>query len=93
MDRITVDKNLESLNFAPEAHLGATMEIMDKSIQAGQMPGFEAGLMFGVTMTLAARSVNGKLMLKKMLADIELQQETDPEKEKSDKTDTAQVTP
>lgn len=75
LDRATITKNLESLNWAAEAHLGTTMQIMDKAIAAGRTPGFEAGLMFGVCLALAGRSVNGKMMLKQMLKDIEKQQD------------------
>lgn len=82
-DRLSLMKNFESVNMSPEAHLAAIMGMMEKMTIAGKEPVFETGLVFGVVLTLAARSANGKMMLKKMLIDIERQQDgqlTDEEK-------------
>ena len=75
LDRQTLMKNLETLNHSPEAHLGFVMEVMNNQAVKKQPPVFETGLMFGVALTLSARNANGILMLKKMLKDIEIQQE------------------
>lgn len=73
--RQTLAKNFESLNMAPEAHLGLMMEGMQTAAINGREATFEMGLLFGVALTLSSRSVNGKGMLKAMLRDIEKQQD------------------
>lgn len=78
------EKNIESLNMAPEGHLGYILSRVAKDSEKGLLSPFETGLMFGVTMTLSARSANGKGMLKQIIQGIEDQQEADRlEKEKN----------
>ena len=75
LDRAQLEKNLLTLGAQPEAHLGGVMQIIARGQENGHAPGFEAGLMFGVTLALSAASEAGRVMLHKMLADIQKQQE------------------
>lgn len=79
LDRAQLDKNLFALGTEPDKHLVFVLRVMDKLKQEGKDPGFETGLMFGVTMTLASMKDEGRVMLQNMLADIEKQQEAMPE--------------
>lgn len=73
--KLIFEKNMESLNMAPEGHLGFIMSRMAKDSDDGLLSPFETGMMFGITMTLSARSANGKAMLKQIIKGIEDQQE------------------
>lgn len=75
VDRAQLDKNLLTLGTHPEKHLVFVLRIMDKLREQEKEPGFETGLMFGVTMTLASMNDAGRTMLGHMLADIEKQQD------------------
>lgn len=78
LDRAQLDKNLFALGTEPEKHLVFVLRVMDKLREQEKEPGFETGLMFGVTMTLASMKPEGRIMLERMLADIEKQQEASP---------------
>lgn len=73
-DRRQLEKNLLTLDNTPEAHLAFTMGVIDRASTEGRSPPFEAGLMFGVTMTLSAGKLEGREVLSKMLAEITKQQ-------------------
>lgn len=73
LDKQTLTNNLETLNINPEHHLAFVMQVMDRAVQEKRPPSFDAGLMMGVCIALSARGTNGKLVLRRMAADIRKQ--------------------
>jgi hypothetical protein len=93
LQRAQLTQNFQTLDSVPEAHLGNCMQIIDRAAHEGRPTTFEAGLVFGVTMTLAARGVNGRGMLEQMLADIQVQQELPPEERPANAVKPQEVLP
>ena len=74
-DRLALEKNFLTLNQNPEGHLAYVLSVLDKLAATNQAPAFETGIMMGVTMALSAGTEDGRVVLAKILRDIEAQQD------------------
>jgi hypothetical protein len=78
-DRLQMQKNISNLAFSPDLHLGYCVQLMERYATEGAVPTFEIGLVMGAALAMCSCSRKHELLLKKMLADIEKQQDSNLE--------------